>query len=120
MAQQPDDYLPSPNSANLKPPQFARFRLANLDPTAQEEQNEAIRKQQGMAPPERCGACRGPDNPTEGVRLVGDTSSGGGDKRFACYAFQRGSSRFFFFFHGIFFFHDRPMPAVNASQSFFP
>jgi len=48
MAQQPDDYLPSPTSANLKPPQFARFRLANLDPTAQEEQNEAIRKQQAM------------------------------------------------------------------------
>ena len=37
------------------------------------EREQAIRKQQGMAPPERCGACRGPDNPTEGVRLVGDT-----------------------------------------------
>ena len=57
------------------------------------EREQAIRKQEGMAPPERCGACRGPDNPTEGARLVsGDGGSGGvgGNKRFACYAFQRG------------------------------
>ena len=63
MAQQPDDYLPSPTSANLKPPQFARFRLANLDPTAQEEQNEAIRHVIGMVIGQGDDACAQADPP---------------------------------------------------------